>query len=61
MTKVVISFALGLLLAYLFKLCCDARPYIVYEAPIIRHKDKCYETTKKKETCDSSKMIVDVN
>jgi hypothetical protein len=60
MSRVIFSILLGLGIAYLFKLCCDSRPYIVYEAPIIRHKNKCYSATEKKETCDSSKIILDV-
>ncbi len=61
---VLLSVILGLGLASIFKMSCDNRSCIVYEAPdfrnkkIMKYNDKCYEPKEKIETCDPSKKTI---
>jgi hypothetical protein len=62
----ILSIILGLGLASIFKLSCDKRSCIVYEAPdfsskkIMKYNDKCYEPKEKMEKCDPDKTTVNV-
>ncbi len=59
-----LSIILGLGLASIFKMICDNRSCIVYEAPdfsdkkIMKYNDKCYEPKEKMEKCDPSKKTI---
>ncbi len=59
-----LSIILGLGLASIFKMSCDNRSCIVYEAPdfsdkkIMKYNDKCYEPKEKIEKCDPSKKTI---
>lgn len=63
---IIVSILLGLGLSTLFKMSCDSRSCIVYQAPsfdkkkIIRYNKKCYEPKEHMETCNPEKQIVDV-
>jgi hypothetical protein len=63
---IIVSIFLGLGLSTLFKMSCDSRSCIVYQAPsfdkkkIIRYNKKCYEPKEHMETCNPEKQIVDV-
>ena len=63
---IIVSILLGLGLSTLFKMSCDNRSCIVYQAPsfekkkIIRYNKKCYEPKEHMETCNPEKQIVDV-
>jgi len=60
-----VSVLLGLGVSLIFKLCCESRSCVVYRAPlldkVIRYENKCYTPTERVETCDASKIQVDVN
>lgn len=59
-----LSLILGLGLASIFKMSCDNRSCIVYEAPdfrdkkIMKYNDKCYEPKEKIEKCDPNKKTI---
>jgi hypothetical protein len=59
-----LSIILGLGLASIFKMSCDNRSCIVYEAPdfrdkkIMKYNDKCYEPKEKMEKCDPNKKTI---
>jgi hypothetical protein len=59
-----LSIILGLGLASIFKMSCDNRSCIIYEAPdfsdkkIMKYNDKCYEPKEKIEKCDPSKKTI---
>jgi hypothetical protein len=65
-SQTIISIILGLGLASIFKMSCDSRSCLVYNAAdlseknIIKYNEKCYEAKEKIETCDNSKRIIDV-
>lgn len=62
--KILLSFILGLGLASIFKISCDNRSCIVYEAPdfsdkkLMKYNDKCYEPKEKMEKCDPNKKTI---
>ena len=62
-----LSIILGLGLASIFKISCDNRSCMVFEAPdfsskkIMKYNDKCYEPTEKMEKCDPTKKIITSN
>jgi hypothetical protein len=60
-----LSIILGLGLASIFKMSCDNRSCMVYEAPdfsdkkIMKYNDKCYEPKEKMGKCDPNKKTID--
>jgi hypothetical protein len=65
-STILLSIILGLGLASIFKMSCDSRSCLVYQAAeledknIIKYNDKCYEAKEKMETCDNTKRIINV-
>jgi hypothetical protein len=65
-SSIFLSIILGLGLASIFKMSCDSRSCLVYQAAdlegknIIKYNDKCYEAKQKAETCDNLKQIINV-
>ena len=63
---ILVSILLGLGLSTLFKMSCNSRNCIVYQAPsfdkkkIIRYNKKCYEPKEQVETCNPEKTIIDI-
>jgi hypothetical protein len=60
----ILSVILGLGLASIFKMSCNHRNCIVYEAPdfidkkIMKYNDKCYEPKEKLGKCDPNKKTI---
>jgi hypothetical protein len=65
-SSIILSIILGLGLASIFKMSCDSRSCLVYEAAdlsdknVIKYDNKCYEAKEKMESCDNNKRIIDV-
>jgi hypothetical protein len=65
-SSIILSIILGLGLASIFKMSCDSRSCMVYQAAdledknIIKYNDKCYEAKEKIENCDNTKRIIDI-
>ncbi len=65
-SSMILSIIIGLGLASIFKMSCDSRSCLVYQAAdlegknIIKYNDKCYEAKQKAETCDNSKKIINI-
>ena len=63
---IIMSIILGLGLSTLFRMSCNSRSCIVYNAPdfskkkIIKYNDKCYKPVEKMGTCDPSKKTIEV-
>lgn len=63
---ILVSILLGLGLSTLFKMTCDSRSCMVYQAPsfekkkVIRYNKKCYEPKEQMETCNPEKTIIDI-
>jgi len=63
---IIVSILLGLGLSTLFKMSCDSRSCITYQAPsfekkkVIRYNKKCYEPKEQMESCNTEKTIIDI-
>ena len=63
---VIMSIVLGLGLSTLFKMSCDNRSCLVYEAPdfsekkIMKYNDKCYQPEEHMQSCDATKTIINI-
>lgn len=58
-----LSILLGLGLASIFKMSCDSRSCLVFQAGelkenVIKYGETCYKATEKLEACDTKKDII---
>jgi|TARA_B110000114_G_scaffold144449_1_gene153220 hypothetical protein len=60
-----LSILLGFGLSAMFKMSCDSRDCLVYEAgnmdvDIIKYGDDCFKATQKPEICDKTKKQIQI-
>jgi hypothetical protein len=62
---ILISIVLGLGLSSIFKMSCDSRSCLIFQAPdfsekkVMRYNGKCYEPVEHMEKCDGNKKVID--